>query len=256
MAVRQSKPQAYKFVTYEREMNDFIPSIDGDLSFASLEKASPSQQGKVLKLHVPLFYNLIPSFLLGILVRYCPSSLNVTPSWKERNLVILGNYIYRFYNELSKSIKGSPTSLDGIDAQIFTNQQTTTTGGTTASPSPPFQGADFGGVFVKELPPFCNAVFSIKSIDKTRYYAVETEDEAVTWVNSIRQGRQECIKRKMGHAEHVPYPKSWEHYDRVGDQAAKQHKRIKESVARHETRDTEMSIASLGDGVSARGYYS
>mmetsp|Transcript_24282 Transcript_24282/g.28606 ORF Transcript_24282/g.28606 Transcript_24282/m.28606 type:complete len:251 (+) Transcript_24282:122-874(+) len=244
--VRQRKLD-YKVATYEREMNDFIPSIDGNLSFASLEKASPSQQGKVLKLHVPLFYSLVPSFLLGIL-RYCPSSLN--PSWKERNLVILGNYIYRFYNELSKSIKGSPTCLDGIDAQLFT-KQTTGIGST-----PIFQGADFGGVFLKELPPFCNAVFSIRSIDKTRYYAVESEEDAVMWVNSIREGRQECIKRKMGHAEHVPYPRSWEHFDRLGDQAVKQHARIKENVARHERRETEMSISSLGDGPNARGYYS
>jgi len=233
----------------DTETNNFIAAIDGDLSFASMQKANPSQHGKVLKLHVPLLWNIVPSSLLR-LVQYCTSRL--TPSWKERELIILGNYIYRFYDKSSRSIKGSPIALDEIDARFVTKR----TDDTTSTPNYSYRGANIGGGAVEDLPPFCHAVFSVSSVGKTRFYAVATEEEAIAWVNSIRQGQQECVKRKMGHAGHVPYPSAWEYFDRMGERAVNKSVRIKEHVARQERRETEMT--QLGDvptGSMSMGYY-
>ena len=90
------------------ETNNFIPSIYGDLSFASMKKANPSQHGKVLKLHVPLLWNIIPSFLQQ-LVRYCTSHLTLI--WKERELI----------NKPSWPIK-SPPHRNGRNRRAFHHQ--------------------------------------------------------------------------------------------------------------------------------------
>jgi len=50
-------------------------------------------------------------------------------------------------------------------------------------------------------------------------------------VNSIRQGQQECVKRKMGYVEHVPYPRTLEYFDWMGEHVVKKNVRIKEHVA-------------------------
>jgi len=88
--------------------NNCIAAINGDLSFASMKKANPSQHGKVIKLHISLLWNIIPSFLQR-LVKYCTSRFIL--SWKEHELIILGNYIYHFYDKSSRSI--TPTHCTG-----------------------------------------------------------------------------------------------------------------------------------------------
>jgi len=156
----------------ETETNNFISTIDGDLSFASTKKANPSQHGKVLKLHVLLLWNIIPSFLQQ-LVRCCTSRL--APIWKKNELIILGNYIFCFYDKSSRSIKGSPIALDEIDASFITKR----TDGTTSNPNYFYLGVNIGGGTVEDLealPSFCHAVFSISLIRKTRIYAVVTRE--------------------------------------------------------------------------------
>ena len=125
-------------------MNNSIAVIDRDLSFASMKKSNPTQHGKVLKLHFPLLWNIIPSFLQQ-LIRYCTS--RIIPSWKKWKLIILGNYIDRFYDKSSRSMKGSPIALDEIDACFVTKR----TNWTTSTPNYSYQELNLGGGAVEDL---------------------------------------------------------------------------------------------------------
>jgi len=230
--VRQRKTPVPGVTTNKNEMEDLVDAVDRNLSFVSVQKANPSQQGQVFKLHTPLLYSVIPACLVRILtrlLRYSNYTSHLAPTWKQRNLVMLGNYIYRFNCISSKSINGSPIPLDEISVKLVSRR-------------------DKEYAHLDDLPPCYNAVFAISSITKTRFYAVSSEEEASTWVNSIRQGHQECIKRKMGHSEHVPYPKAWRHIDMVGENVLQRNNRIKKIMKRHEVRDIELRSLDSGSG--------
>jgi len=94
---------------------------------------------------------------------------------------------------------------------------------------------------LENLPLLCHAVFSILLIRKTWFYAMATNEEAFASVNSIRQGQQDYVKRKMGYAGHVQCLKVWEYFDRMEERAVKKNLRIKEHVARQERREMEMT---------------
>jgi len=240
-SIRQRNTAVSEFNTNKNDMDQPLDAADRNMSFASLKKANPSHEGTVLKLHAPLFFSLIPACFVRILtrlLRYSSYTSHLTPTWKQRNLVILGNYIYRFNNVSSKSIKGSPIPLDDITVRLVSRKE-------------------LENFYLDDLPPYCKVIFEISSVGKTRFYSVSSEEDAITWVNSIRQGQQECIKRKMGHSEHVPYPKEWKHIDVVGDRVLQRNERIKKRVRESEVRDIEMrSIGNVSGSSMSMGVFS
>lgn len=109
---------------------------------------------------------------------------------------------------------------------------------------------------MQDLPTFCDGYFAISTGGTTRYYAVSTREDATTWVNSIREGRQSVITRNMGHDQHRPYPKAWEYIDQRGDANYKKKMRIKDRVRDMESKELEMTEFVQGmSGTMPRGYF-
>jgi len=94
-------------------------------------------------------------------------------------------------------------------------------------------------VFAQDLPSSCSGYFSITTAGDTRYYAVASKEEAHTWINSIRQGRQANIELAMGHDKR-PYPESWRYIDAMGEERVNKNGRIKEIMKGSDRREMEM----------------
>ena len=114
-----------------------------------------------------------------------------------------------------------PIALDEIDKRFLTKR----TDRTNSTPNDSYRGASIGGGNVEDvedledLQPLCHAVFSTLLIRKMRFYAMVTKENSAVLVNSTNQGQQECVKRKMKHAEYVPYLRTLEYFDQMGDRA-------------------------------------
>jgi len=203
------------------------------LSAPSLMRASPGHHGPALKLHVPLIYSILPEFLQRIILYFsCLSFL--APQWKLRFLIQLGGFLYKFNNEQSKSPKGSPIPVDIIDDA---------------------RTVDFASDPGLRLPDASyRSVFVVSTLRKKYYYAVATRQEALTWVNSLGDTRQETITRKMGHADHMPYPKSWQYFDSLGDNLVRSKDRIRNQMEETSFREMEMSTFSEGAPMTG-GFY-
>jgi len=207
----------------------------GGLSAASLLESSPAQHGRALKLHVPAIYRISPTCLQNLLSSgWCPTFLS--PYWTDRHLVQIGKFLYRFQDEHSAEPKGSPIPLDAIEARVVDEQEY-------------HDGVE---LMFQQLPPDCEAVFSVSTFGKTQYFAVSSTEECTTWVNSLREGRQAVITRSMGHSSQVPYPKSWEYLDGLGTSLLKRKERIKQKLAEKEM---EMTTYDNQGGSLPRGYY-
>ena len=228
------------------------PAQPGDALTASfLLKSNPSHYGQVMKLNIPLLYSLSPTWLQRIF-RYCPSPLR--PTWKKRYMIQIGKYLYRFKIDGAENgngpnpemkIKGTPIPLETILIK-------------------PVNKTLFGGLQIdrnefialpQDLPSFCDGYFSMTSSGETRYYAVSSKEDANTWTNSIRQGRQANIEKKMNH-DRAPYPESWKYIDRMGEERVERNGRIKKSMKVDERREMEMMQFMDGDGGVGRGHYS
>lgn len=211
-------------------------STRGGLSAKSLLESSPAQQGSALKLRVPAVFKISPTCFQRILLSgWVPGFLS--PCWTERHLIQLGSFLYRFETKQSHEPKGSPIQLETVEAR--------------------FVGADeyHDGLemMFQQLPPGCDAVFTVSTFGKTQYFAVSTKEECTTWVNSLREGRQAAITRSMGHSSNVPYPESWQYFDNLGASLMKRKERIKQKMAEKEM---EMTSFDGGSGGSLpRGYY-
>jgi len=229
--------------TVANDGDDGIMGSRSGLSAASLRKASPTQTGTVLKLHVPLIYGLSPDCLKQVISSQWFPCVSFRPQWKERQLVLLGKFLYRFSDENSSSPKGAPIEVDLVQSRLVGHD----------SEENDWYGID---VALQNLPPGCEGVFTVSTFGKTRYFAVSSKEEAMTWVQSLQQARQESITRSMGHAGHVPYPKNWDYFDRLGDKLKKRKERIKQTLEKTNMREMEMS--SLGEGAGSsmpRSYY-
>jgi len=208
------------------------PQPGNALAASTLFKSNPTHHGQVMKLNVPMLYSISPTWLQRIL-RRCPSFLR--PSWKKRYMIQIGKYIYRYKisgaasDQSNMELKGTPVLLDTAQSTML---RLTTYG---------LQVADDRDViaFAADLPSICSGYFSITSAGETRHYAVATKEEATTWINSIRQGRQANIELTMGHDKR-PYPESWRYIDAMGDERVKRHGRIKEIMVGSEKREMEM----------------
>lgn len=213
-----------------------MPSPSGGLSAKSLLESSPVQHGSALKLHVPAIFKISPTCFQRILSSgWVPGFLS--PYWAERHMIQLGSFLYRFESERSSEPKGSPIQLETVEARFVD------------------EGEYHDGLemMFQQLPPGCDAVFSVSTFGKTQYFAVSSKEECTTWVNSLREGRQAAITRSMGHSSNVPYPKSWQYFDSLGLSLMKRKERIKQKMAEKEMEMTSFD-AGLG-GSLPRGYY-
>jgi len=220
-------------------MNDDLVQGRG-LSAASLLRSAPSHHGCVLKLHIPLLYKMCPTIIQNYLIRstVCRALCGIIiPTWKERYLIMLGNYIYSFKDNNSLSPKGTPILLENVSYVVVRGDN-----------------EDHEDILLPDLPNGNGySIFSISTFGKTRYYAVSsTEQQAETWVNFIRDGRQEVITRSMGHSN-VPLPTSWRYFDSLANDLVNSKNRIRKRVEHLERREIEMT--GFID-TSPRGYYS
>jgi hypothetical protein len=220
------------------EDEEFISSRNGaGLSVAAMMKASPSQSGRAIKLHVPLLFSILPTFIQRIV-----SSIGllrcIAPAWKERFLIQIGGFLYKFGHDTAKTPKGTPFAIDSVDVQLVERDGE-------------YDGAEFA---IRNLPPGYKGVFVVSTLRKKHFYAVRTRDEALVWVNTLRQGRQEAITRSMGHASHMPYPQSWSYFDALAKTFLKSKERIKARM--EETSIREMEMSTMGErGPAPRAYY-
>ena len=234
--------------TTELRMRRSSSSGDGisrpsGLTAQALIIAKPAFHGVVHKLHVPTMYFLLPSCLQRLLASQFMSALRLYPRWADRHLVLLGKFLYRFIDDQAYSPKGSPLKVNEINVHICERNDD--------------GDMDCFDFIFDHLPPDCSSVFAVQRFNKKQYYAVGTKEEATCWVNSIREARQAEITRSMGHASHVPYPKSWDYYDTLGNRLAGGKERIRKRLL--ESNNKQMDVSSLDFGGSVgpipRGYY-
>lgn len=217
------------------EINDV--TLGAGLSAPSMLEASPSHHGVVLKLHIPLIFGVLPTALKNLVVSWnCLSWF--MPQWHQRYLILIGNFLYKFKNNGAATPKGTPISVDSIDANLLLATQ-------DDEMSPTFAN----------LPPGFDTILTVSNFGKKHYYAVSSREEALSWVNSLRQNRQEAITRSMGHAGNMPYPKAWAYFDCLGESLQKSKKRIQEKVEQHNMREMELSSIGGGGGASTGAFY-
>jgi hypothetical protein len=212
------------------------------LTLESMKAASPQYMGYILKLHIPILYSFLPRFIQQLFnraaIRFPSLFSSFVPSWKRRNLVLLGGYLYKF-DDNSNCPKGSPIPIDELDVHLVLA----------------INEYDFGGVTIHELglPTSYRGIFCVSNLSKLTYFACLTNTEAQTWVNSIREGRQETIKRQMGHATKDSYPPLWDHFDTLGRSLAQSKQRIRKRIEQQNNND--MELVNVSGGSLPRGYY-
>jgi hypothetical protein len=216
----------------ENESEPVVREQGTGLSAKILMDASPQQHGIVLKLHVPLLYNLIPVCLQRILLAFQFLSF-LLPSWKRRYLILCGSFLYKFKDQSSKIPKGAPFEVATATSEIVAKED---------SPH------------IGSLPPGFDAIVSVSTLRRNHYYAVRDKEEALLWIRSMQESKQETITRNMGHAFHVPYPNSWKYFDSLAKSLVKSKERIKERLESSSLREMEMTNFTEG-GPLPRGYY-
>ena len=218
----------------EQDTDNVLTTRTGaGLSANAMIAASPSHHGKVYKLQVPLLFSILPSFLQRIICSWTALSF-LAPRWKERFLIQIGNYVYRFKSPTSSTPKGAPVPLEQVDVRLLSARE--------------------DGVEYVQTPSNVGAIIVVSTYRKKQYYGVTTREEALTWINSIQDGKQEATRREMGHTDNVPYPKSHFYFDNLGRNLLKTKERIQSKIDESQVREMEMS--SFGErGALPRGYY-
>jgi len=188
--------------------------------------SAPQQHGSVLKLHIPIFYSILPQFIKNIILSFSFLSSWLGPSWKQRYLILCGSYLYKFKDETSPVPKGAP-----FDVETLSASSTNSTDG-----SEEVRLAEFGNI-----PPGYTSIFTVSTLRRKHYYAVSDNEEAMMWIRSLQQARQETITRNMGHSASMPYPKSWSYFDSLGKGLVKSKERVKERLEDYRMREMEMT---------------
>jgi len=214
----------------EKEGNDELFGTKSGLGAQLLLKSSPNHSGSVLKLHVPLLYTFLPEYIQNWITPDGYVTYMFAPQWKERELILCGSYLYKFLNMKSTSPKGTPIELRGVTAKVIE------------------EGDDdlheLGLESVMEnLPTGIEAMFAINSYGKQRFFAAASREEALTWVNSIREARQESITREMGHSK-VPEVESWKYFDGLAKNLIEKKERIRKR--QDDSLNRQFEAGSLG----------
>lgn len=204
------------------------------LSANAMIDAAPQQHGSVLKLHVPLFYTILPAFIQRLILTWsCLKSF--APSWKERHLILCGSYLYKFKDRSSNIPKGSPFDIETLTTDILRTR------------------ADVSFPEIGDLPAGYTSIFTVSTLRRKHIYAVSDNEEAMLWVRSLHEARQEGITRNMGHASNLPYPSSWKYFDSLGKGLVKSKARIRNKM--EESSLKEMEMTAFTDGPLPRGYH-
>lgn len=215
------------------------------LSARTLLAASPIHSSTVMKIHIPAIYTILPATIQWVLMRFCPK--NWTPRWKQRFLIAVGEYIYRFKDENDSSPKGSPIPVILADVRVLSKNNVDD------------DYNDNGPLFhivLEMLPEGFEAVFEISSLGKTQYFAVENREEANIWVNTLQQMRQDAISRSMGHTHGNPYPTKWKALDASAKRLKEKKTRIKTKLEEMNRKEQEMQRLGGGGIVGANiGYF-
>lgn len=212
-------------------------AYSGSLNLDSLRRlGSPQHEGEVLKLHTPFFFSILPEFIQRILCSVSIFSF-LAPRWEQRQLILVGSFLYKFLDErrggASDEPKGEPIPVDSIDINLLSSEQDTLMG---------------------NLPLGYTTVFEVSTFRRKYRFACQSLDDALAWINSLRQARHEAITRSMGHAPDKSYPRSWEYFDTLGRNLLKRSERIRAQMEAKNLREMEMS--NLGEGGPApRGYH-
>ena len=196
-----------------------VPEAGTGLNAKQMIDSAPQQHGAVLKLHIPIFYSILPQFLKNIILSFKFFSF-LAPSWKQRYLILCGSYLYKFKDEKSEVPKGEPFDVETLAVSTSDNEML----------------GEFSSV-----PSNFTSVFSVSTLRRKHYYAVADTEEAMMWIRSLQQARQETITRNMGHASNVPYPKSWSYFDSLGKGLIKSKERVKEKLQDYRMREMEMT---------------
>jgi hypothetical protein len=204
----------------------------GGLSSVNLVEASPSHHGNILKLHVPLFYTLLPNFIKHLIAAFSFLSF-LAPKWKQRYLILIGSFLYKFEDHLSSSPKGTPFPLEAVETDlVFVSP--------SIIPSRLSYHEDVGLDFaVAKLPVGYEAIFAVSTLRKRHYYAVPSREDASAWIHALRQARQEAITRSLGHGK-TPYPRSHEYFDQLARSLVQSKDRIKAKMEASNIRELEM----------------
>lgn len=201
---------------------------------------SPQLSGYVRKLHVHPVFALLPFFLQRIIARVWLLSW-LAPTWEERYLIILGSYLYKFKNESSTSLSGSPAYLASMEVHSINRG------------SMRIQDSEVS-VALDKAPSGYSTLFVVSNGYKRQYYAAPSEEMARMWVTTLLQARQEAITRSMGHAAPESYPAAWDSFDRLGEDSLRRREKIRYKLQELSLRELEMS--SLNEsGPLPRGYY-
>jgi hypothetical protein len=231
--LRQRSVAATIMTENSEEKDEFLLKSGAGLSAPAMLDAAPQYHGVVLKLHISLFYTILPDFLKRLILSWSFLSSFLGPSWKQRYLVICGSYLYKFKNEASAVPKGSPFEVQSLDVDVSGNEAFSE---------------------ISQIPPGFSTVFCVSTLRRKHYYAVADKDEALIWVRSLQEARQESITRNMGHASHIPYPKSWSYFDSLGRNLIQSKERIRKSLEGSRLREMEMTSFADG-GPLPRGYH-
>ena len=214
------------------------------LSAPQMLQASPQHYEFVMKLRISAFFSILPGFLQSLICRFSFLSF-LAPSWERRFLILLGGYLYKFTNDAdpTKEPKGSPLDISCVDINLLDADRVV-------------PGHEDAALALSLLPPpgGCQGVFVVSTLRKKHYYATTTVQDAETWINSLRQAREEAIKRSMGHAAAESYPSQWTYYDRLGKSLADRKDRIRRRMQESRLQEIEMSNLTEG-GAAPRGYY-
>mmetsp|Transcript_16061 Transcript_16061/g.18174 ORF Transcript_16061/g.18174 Transcript_16061/m.18174 type:complete len:181 (+) Transcript_16061:231-773(+) len=147
--------------------------------------------------------NFMQGKVLKRRVRYGGIVPCLTPTWRQRFLVLRGKYLFRFTKENEERLKGTPIPLEAISATAVNEQY------------------DEEG----EIVPYA---FRVSTIRKTYVFAVSTVEERDQWVREIQRAKNMAIKKNLGHAK----VSSWEKrsnivgkklYDQAIDREVRRH---------------------------------
>ena len=217
----------------DSEREAFTRTAGAGLVAKSMIDSSPQQHGVVLKLHVPILYSILPGFLQRIILSFSFLSF-LGPTWKQRYLILCGSFLYKFKDQASEVPKGAPFPLETITVDPIASGRSLPELGT--------------------LPPGFSSIFSVSTLRRQHYYAVADDEEAIVWIRSIKDARQETITRNMGHAVGMPYSSSWKYFDSLGRGLVKSKERIRERMDEYNMREMEMSNFAEG-GPMPRGFH-
>ena len=201
----------------------------------NLLRSSPQHEGSVLKLHVPIFYSVLPLFLQTLAQKIPCISRLLAPRWERRHLILVGSFLYRFLDDKHprKGPKGSPLALSAMSFEILSLQRL----------------QDEVGL----CPPPTGHVIAISTIRKRHYYAVQSREAASEWICALQLARQEAITRSMGHVPSGSFPKSWAYYDTIGANYAERKERIRVTAEMRNLQEMENSLNDAGP--MASGYF-